>query len=308
MPTVLLIAHGTRDAEGVAQFEAFARALSRYLDWPTVPCYLELADPPIIVGLREAVANGATHIIALPLFLGPAGHQKNDVPTILNWARREWPHVRIDYATPLGVHPFIVETLDDRTQAALAASTRPIPLDETAVLLVGRGSRDPDSNSNVFKLARLLWEGRGYGWVETAFYSLTAPTVPAGLERCVRLGARRIIVTPHFFFTGIILKNIARMVADAARAHPEHEFLMAEPLGADERILALVQQRLQEAMEGRAAMNCDLCKYRHRMPGFEHEHGLPQTSDHHHGLRGLDGHHHHHHHHHHHDHDHGHQH
>jgi sirohydrochlorin cobaltochelatase len=47
-------------------------------------------------------------------------------------------------------------------------------------------------------------------------------------------------------------------------------------------------------LEGTATMTCDLCKYRHQFIGFEHEHGLPQTSDHHHGLRGVDNHHHHH--------------
>ena len=72
------------------------------------------------------------------------------------------------------------------------------------VLLVGRGSTDPDANAEVHKAARLLWEGRGYAGVETAFVSLAAPDVPSGLDRCVKLGARRIVVLPYFLFTGIL--------------------------------------------------------------------------------------------------------
>ncbi len=34
-------------------------------------------------------------------------------------------------------------------------------------------------------------------------------------------------------------------------------------------------------------MTCDLCKYRQPMAGFEAEFGLPQTSDHDHGMRGV---------------------
>ena len=75
--------------------------------------------------------------------------------------------------------------------------------EETAVLLVGRGSTDPDGNREVFKIGRLLWEGRGYGWVEVCFVSLARPAVPEGIARCVTLGAKRVIVVPYFLFTGV---------------------------------------------------------------------------------------------------------
>ena len=61
---------------------------------------------------------------------------------------------------------------------------------DVTVLLVGRGSTDPDANAEVHKAARLLWEGRGYAGVETAFVSLAAPDVPSGLDRCVEARAR----------------------------------------------------------------------------------------------------------------------
>ncbi len=40
-------------------------------------------------------------------------------------------------------------------------------------------------------------------------------------------------------------------------------------------------------------MNCQLCKYRTQIIGYEHDAGLPQTGHHHHvrGI-GIDGHHH----------------
>jgi sirohydrochlorin cobaltochelatase len=40
-------------------------------------------------------------------------------------------------------------------------------------------------------------------------------------------------------------------------------------------------------------MNCQLCKYRTQIVGYENEVGLPQQAHHHH-VRGGDGHHHHH--------------
>lgn len=284
--TLLLIGHGSRDATGVAQFKAFAADAANFLQTSVVPCFLELADPPIVTALERAVAGGARHIVALPLFLGPAGHQKNDVPTTLSWAKQRWPDVQIEYGTPLGVHPLIVSALADRARETLQRLGTDVPAAQTAILLMGRGSRDPDANSNVAKLARLLWEGGEYGWVETAFYSLTGPGIEEGVRRCVALGARRVILLPHFLFDGVILNRTAERI-EVLNAELAAEVVLADPLRSHPHVLALVRDRVEEVIGGSALMNCDLCKYRHRMVGHEHDHGRPQTSDHSHGLRGI---------------------
>lgn len=293
---LLLIGHGSRDTEAVAEYNQFAEALAARLKLPVTSCFLEFADPPIVEGIQTCMENGAKQIVALPLFLGPAGHQKNDVPAIINWAKSQWPEVMFKYGTPLGAQPQIIEVLAQRAEEAIAASARSIPAADTALIVIGRGSRDPDSNSDVAKIARMLWEGRDYGWVETGFYSLTLPDIETVIERCVRLGARRIITLPYLLFTGLIRKRLDERALAMQQRYPEVEILTAEHLGEHDGILEAVLYRYEQVLEGNAAMTCDLCKYRHQFTGFEDEHGLPQTSDHHHGLRGV-GHHHHHHHH-----------
>ena len=44
-----------------------------------------------------------------------------------------------------------------------------MPLSETLLVVVGRGSSDPDANSNVAKVTRMLVEGFGFGWGETVY-------------------------------------------------------------------------------------------------------------------------------------------
>lgn len=290
---LILIGHGSVDTEGVAEYHQFAQMLAERLNISVRSCFLEFADPPIAEGIRATVKEGARRIVALPLFLGPAGHQKNDVPTILNWARVQWPDINLDYGTPLGAHAHIVAVLSQRADEAKRSSDKPIADEETALVVVGRGSRDPDSNSDVAKIARLLYEGRGYGWVESAFYSLTQPDVATSIERCVRLGVRRIILLPYLLFTGRICQRIGEQAQAMQQRHPEVEILTAAHLGCHPQVFDVVQQRYQETLDGMASMTCDLCKYRHRFAGFEEEHELPQMSDHHHGLRGV-GHSHHH--------------
>lgn len=42
-------------------------------------------------------------------------------------------------------------------------------------MVVGRGSSDPDANSNVSKVTRMLVEGFGFGWGETVYSGVTFP-------------------------------------------------------------------------------------------------------------------------------------
>ena len=65
---------------------------------------------------------------------------------------------------------------------------RSVPLHETLLVVVGRGASDPDANSNVSKVTRILWEGFGFGWAETAYSGVTFPLVDPGLEHAAALG------------------------------------------------------------------------------------------------------------------------
>jgi sirohydrochlorin cobaltochelatase len=144
------------------------------------------------------------------------------------------------------------------------------------VLLVGRGSTDPDANADVVKTARLLWEGRDYPLAETAFVSLARPDVTEGLERCRLLGASRIVVARYFLFPGVLPDRVAEQAARYAAAHPGLDIAVADVLGDCDELAALVCERYHEALAGDIRMNCDMCVYRIAMPGFEHRVGEPQ--------------------------------
>ncbi|MEM7344482.1 MAG: sirohydrochlorin chelatase [Chloroflexota bacterium] len=230
---------------------------------------------------------GAKHIVALPLFLGAGGHQKNDVPTTINWTRTQWPEVSIQYGVPLGAHYQLANALADRAEAAIEASSSDIEAQETALLIIGRGSRDPDSNSDVYKISRMLWEGRDYARVESAFFSLTTPNITDGVKACIQLGARRVVLLPYLLFTGRIRDRIDEIGQDLQRTYPQTDIVVADHLGAHPAVIAAVAQRYEEVVQDIATMTCDACKYRQPMAGFENEFGLPQFSDHQHGLRGV---------------------
>jgi len=268
-PPLLLAAHGTRDQAGVAAFTALADRVAA-LAAPTRVAggFIELSPPP----LRDAVATLAgtdLPLVAVPLMLVAASHAKGDIPAALARERTRHPGLRWTYARPLGPHPALLDLLAARISAV---ARDPAP----AVLVVGRGTSDPDANAEVVKTTRLLWEGRSYPFAETAFVSLTPPSVAEGLERCRLLGARQIVVARYFLFPGVLPDRVASQASDFAAAHPGLDVRCTDVLGDCDEIAALVYERYHEALAGDIRMNCDMCVYRIAMPGFEHRVGEPQ--------------------------------
>lgn len=273
-PALLIAGHGSRDRAGAEEFlELCARVRARADGIPVAGGFIELAWPALSQAVTELAETGVEEAVCVPLMLVAAGHAKNDIPAALVRERLAHPGLRLRYARPLGLRPELLALVDQRLEAVVCAEQRR----ETTVLLVGRGSTDPDANADVAKIARLLFEGRGYQAVEYCFIGLTEPSLPAGLERCRRLGARRIVVCPYFLFTGVLERRIRSLSADFAARHPELDVRVSGYLGPDEVVAELVLERYREALEGDIRMNCDLCVHRVALPGFEHKVGAPAT-------------------------------
>jgi sirohydrochlorin cobaltochelatase len=280
---LLLVGHGTVDAGGVAEFVAFTNRLRRRLSGAAVDVdggFIELSSPTVHEAWAALAARGHRTMAAVPLVLVAAGHAKGDIPAALEREVRRDPATGFVFGRPLGPHPVLQEILVDRIAAAVgAAGTKGAP--DTAVLLVGRGSTDPDANAEICKVARLLQEGRPYAFVEPAFVSLALPDVAGGLARCRALGARRVVVAPYFLFDGVLPRRLGEQATAFAADHRDMDVVVAGHLGDSDALADLVVERYREAMAGDIRMNCDTCAYRVLLPGFEDKLGAAQTPHHH---------------------------
>jgi sirohydrochlorin cobaltochelatase len=201
---VLVCGHGSRDDEAVREFELLAAALRpRFPDWDFATGYLEFATPNIRDGLAALVARGARRIYAVPGMLFAASHVKNDLPWEMNSFIAEHPGVDVRLGRDLAIDVKLINAAADRI-----AEAAPGDRSDALLVVVGRGTNDPDANSNIAKIARMLWEGLGFGWAEIAFSGVAHPRVDAALDRAARLGFRRVVVFPYFLFTGVLVKRI----------------------------------------------------------------------------------------------------
>ena len=279
----MVCGHGSRDTGAVEEFQAVAQGLKeRLTQYETDWGFLEFATPVIRTGLDALRAKGIRKVLAVPGMLFAAGHAKNDIPSVLNAYQTQNPELEISYARELGIDLKLIRAAGERVEDALQKAGDGVSREDTLLVVVGRGASDPDANSNVAKVTRMLWEGLGLGWAETAYSGVTFPLVEPGLEHATRLGYKRIVVFPYFLFTGILVKRIYHFTDIVAAKHPEIEFIKASYLNDHPLVLDAFAERVEEIRNGENNMNCKLCKYREKFLGFENEVGLRQESHHHH--------------------------
>jgi sirohydrochlorin cobaltochelatase len=301
--SVMVCGHGSRDGDAIREFELVAAGIkARLPDYDVETGYLEFARPMIRDGLDALAARGAKRILALPGMLFAATHVKNDLPWELNTFMAENPGIEVKFGRDLAIDAKLLAAAAERIAAAELISHRPVTRSDSVLVVVGRGTNDPDANSNIAKVARMLGEGMGFGWAETAFSGVAHPRVTAALERVVRLGFGRVVVFPYFLFTGILVKRIYEETDAVAATFPAVDFIKAPYLRDHPFVLDAFAERVEEIRSGNPAMNCQLCKYRTQIVGYAAEIGSPQAGHHHH-VRGIgaghghthgDGHHHHH--------------
>jgi sirohydrochlorin ferrochelatase len=264
---LLLVGHGSRADDGALEMRALAKLVGDALPGVAVDVgFLEMTDPPAGPVLDGLAAAGCRRVVVLPLVLLGAGHAKNDVPAVVLEARRRHPGIPVHFGSQLGVRRDLVEVLGGAITGAGGAD---LPL-----LVIARGTSDPDANGDAHKVSRLLGEWTGAPFVHTAFTGVTTPRVADGLAVFDRLGYRRMAVAFWFLCTGVLVER-ARADIAAFSAATGVEVVDAGYLGPDPRLVPAVVERYEEALRGAPAVNCDLCAYRAPWPGREDRQGQP---------------------------------
>ncbi|MCG8424129.1 MAG: NAD(P)H-dependent oxidoreductase subunit E [Proteobacteria bacterium] len=264
---VLIVGHGSRQSSANLEFETLVaeyRAHRPELD--ISHGYVELADPPFEEALHQ-LAGRADRIVLMPLFLLAAGHVKNDIPLVLSRARQTFARVHFAAARPLGVHPALAELAFERARSVLPADLPQAAAARTAVIMVGRGSSDPDANGDFYKITRIFGEGRGFAWVEPSFIGITWPRFEQTIELVARSRPQRIIAVPYFLFAGRLIEMLGQKLEAFSANYPWIKTALAPHLGVHPALLSVLDERLSEALQGHASLPCDNCQYRRPIGG-----------------------------------------
>lgn len=264
---LVLVGHGSQCLQSSREVRALAALVGAALPSVVVDVgYLEMTDPPAGRVVDALVDAGARRIVVLPLVLLGAGHAKSDVPAVVVEARARHPQVEITFGAPLGVTREPVEVLGQRVTRAGGAG---LPL-----LVVARGTSDPDANGEAYKAARLLAEWTAAPFVHVGFSGVTGPSIPEAAEVFAALGHPRMAVAWWYLCHGRLIE-MGRDQLAAVADRTGIEIVDCGHIGADPALVPLVITRYREAGAGATTVNCDTCAYRAPWPGREERVGQP---------------------------------
>jgi len=105
MKALLVVAHGSRREASNEEVRRLCRRMAEMEegDFGLVQAaFLELAEPSIPDGIGKCVAAGASEVVVLPYFLSAGRHVSEDIPALVEQARRSHPGTAIRMAPYLG--------------------------------------------------------------------------------------------------------------------------------------------------------------------------------------------------------------
>ena len=256
MQAILYIGHGSRVQQGNKELLAFVDKAKKRNPHIKIQetCFIELASPTIQTSIDNCIRQGATQIAVVPVQLLCAGHAKQDIPKEIDQAKNRYPDVTFSYGKVMGVDPAMIDVLNARLEmGGLATKSQPPVYEEresVSVLLVGRGSSDPDANSDLTKIARLLWETAPVREVATCYLAATHPTLDEGLEQMVESAHPRVFVVPYLLFSGVLMREL-RQKLDELSARTDKQFILCPYLGFDDQLVDVLVDRVNALLEER---------------------------------------------------------
>ena len=114
MHAIILFAHGSSDPLWHKPIQSVAaRIAQRAPDTPVRCAYLELTEPDLPHVANALVAEGATSLCVVPMFLGVGRHAREDLPALIQALQAQHPSVIITCQPAVGEQERLLDLLAD---------------------------------------------------------------------------------------------------------------------------------------------------------------------------------------------------
>ena len=228
---MLLVGHGTRDEQGVAEFLETAAMVGALVPEVAVePAFLEVASPAIDVAMQRLVTREVREIVVVPLLLFAAGHVKQDIPKAVRTAAAPYTELNIRYAEPLGCHPQILAASAERYLEAQGERSSGVG-DDVALVIISRGTSDPQAIQSVRQFVAARRDLTPVAEAYLGFMAVAEPSVDDAIRAAQLSDHRRIVVQPHLLFHGKVLIELQERVSRLNLDESMQRLLLAAHLG-----------------------------------------------------------------------------
>jgi len=241
MEAILYIGHGSLSEQGNKKFITFIEETLKLADAPIKEYgFLEMAKPSIFEAAEKCIHQGAKMLTVVPVLLLPGIHANVDIPAELAKVKQAYPELIIQYGNPIGSHNQVTEIMIDRLEENGFTDS-----EEETVLLVGHGSRDPEAAAEFSRIAA-GFRKRSFAKVDIG-YLKAEPRYDERLGHLAKDGGKKIYLVPFLLFKGGFSEIINNKASLVARGYPDSEIVVCGPIGFDDRLMLLLNERAAEA-------------------------------------------------------------
>jgi len=241
-PPLVIAGHGTRVNAGADAATALVEKVRGLLPGVRVEAGFVELTPPTIDAALDTVLTDAPSAVVVPLMIGTGGHVRDDIPEAIDASRGRHLDATVVYTRHLGSPKPLVAAVHARIATARAEWSA----EDTDVVMVGRGCSVTDANADHVRLSRIVFETGGYHQVLSAFIQVARPSLPEILRQYHASGSRRIVVMPHFLFTGRLDQWVHQQVEEFRADHPDAVIRIADVIGPCNELAEVVAQRYKE--------------------------------------------------------------
>ncbi len=126
-------------------------------------------------------------------------------------------------------------------------------MNKTGLIIIGHGSKLPHNRETLEKLADMLKKQSKFNIVEIAFMTRNKPEIPDVIEKVAKQGITKIVLIPTFLAHGVHTKQeipeILKLKQEKSALKAQGvEIIYGEPLGSDERIAEIIEEKALKAL------------------------------------------------------------
>lgn len=199
----LLVAHGTRKADGVAMIADLAERVGRQLGRRVHTAFVDVLGPTPAEVLTELPDGPA---VVVPAFLASGYHVRVDVPAFVTASG----HPDVTVTDALGPSADIVRVVVDRL---VESGWKPTD----SVIIAAAGTSDDRAKRDLRVTATLLSAAIG-ARVELAYAATGEPRVADAVATMRSKGARRVVVASYLLADGLFQDRLHQSGADVVTA------------------------------------------------------------------------------------------
>lgn len=119
---------------------------------------------------------------------------------------------------------------------------------KTGLILLSHGSRLPEAQITLQRLIAQVKTDSDFDYLLGASLQFNQPDLSTAMVEMASAGMEKVVIVPLFLCMGVHMKkDIPNLLQEERAKHPHMEIVMTGNIGADQKLIQIILDRIREA-------------------------------------------------------------